>query len=204
MKEKKMQQGIKDFPVYESNPGLTELTKIPTRNAHGGYVSKYKHTLDPETGEIEDTLITTVRKVVDQEQFIKLYRSQIAMIFNLPQYAQKVFAFFLNSTKMNSDQVFFSFQKCMEYTGYKSTSSISKGLVSLLEKSIIYRTSEPNIYFINPNVFFDGKRMCLLTDIVVKGSAAHMKQQKETAIEDAKAQQQLLFTPQSNVKDEDL
>ena len=53
----------------------------------------------------------------------------------------------------------FFIDDCMEYTQYKSDTSIRIGLTNLLKNEIIARGRNDSLYFINPMVAFNGNRI---------------------------------------------
>ena len=59
---------------------------------------------------------------------------------------------------------------CMEYTGYKSDTSIRIGLTNLLQNEIIARGRHESLYFINPMVTFNGNRITFAKTYVKKKS----------------------------------
>lgn len=56
----------------------------------------------------------------------------------------------------------------MEYTGYKSDTSIRIGLTNLLENKIIARGRKAVFYYINPMVVFNGNRITFAKTFVKK------------------------------------
>ena len=56
----------------------------------------------------------------------------------------------------------------MEYTQYKSDTSIRIGLTNLLKNEIIARGRNDSLYFINPMVAFNGNRITFAKTYVKK------------------------------------
>lgn len=165
--------GIRDFPQHERNPFLSSLI-VPTR---GKMVTVSTGTqlslIDHQTGEVIGGTIGLVhRQMVDKEEFVKIYKSQIQFMFDLTTRGIKVFSYILHATRISDGMILFSQKKCQEFTGYSSKASITSALAELLSKNIIARTGEPHLYFINPAMFFNGDRIVMMRDVVLKGSKA--------------------------------
>ena len=68
----------------------------------------------------------------------------------------------------------------MEYTQYKSDTSIRIGLTNLLKNEIIARGRNDSLYFINPMVAFNGNRITFAKTYVKKqkskGNEVHPNQ----------------------------
>lgn len=108
---------------------------------------------------------------VDEQQFTKIYLSQFSAFFELKSQAIKVFGYIMTKLVPKQDMFIFLDEECMEYTGYKSQSSIRIGLGSLVESKIIARGPSDSLYFINPMVAFNGDRVTFAKSYVKKGKA---------------------------------
>ena len=69
----------------------------------------------------------------------------------------------------------FFIDDCMEYTQYKSDTSIRIGLTNLLKNEIIARGRNDSLYFINPMVAFNGNRITFAKTYVKNRSQKEMK-----------------------------
>lgn len=67
----------------------------------------------------------------------------------------------------------------MEMTGYKSTRSVWEGLAELLDKGFIARSRKTHIYYINPEMAFNGDRLFQFHDWIKRGSPAHQQMIEE-------------------------
>jgi hypothetical protein len=155
--------GIKEFPIHTKNPYMPNLI-IPQRNKIVQAVSGDGWSLiNTETGE-EKGLLLAIKQKVDKEEFVKIYRSQIQLLFNLSSSAIKVFGYIMESLEINKDLIILDIKEVCRYTGYKTRATIYKALIELLENKFIARTSKPNVYFINPAIFFNGNRIVLVKE----------------------------------------
>jgi len=125
--------------------------------------------IDTRTGEVTDAH-TSFHKIeyVDEEQFIKLFRTELGALWDLPKPALRVFTYVMNALIINEDSIFFDPNECMEYTGYKAKKSVINGLCKLIEHGIIARSTIPYRYFINPMILFNGNRVTFARTYVKK------------------------------------
>ena len=172
-------KGLSEYPTHKANPYVSNLV-IPSRNKTIAISNKQLGLFDPKTGDIEEQNIgfMGLRKRVDTEEFVKIYKGQIQALFELSNRAIKVFGYFMDATKVSADTVLFRLKDCQEYTGYTSKASVTRGLAELLEKEFIARTDDHFMYYINPAKFFNGDRLVLFQDIVKKGSETDKKLQE--------------------------
>lgn len=158
---------ILDFPVNRENPFIDELI-LPTRRGTIAISrTKDKGLLDIVTGEIDDGLFIAMRKEIDKEEFVKIFQSQLKVIFDLSKSALKTLSYFMNVTNF-SDELDFDLQDCMIFTGYTSKESIFNSIAELLEKEIIARGKNPYKYYANPKIFYKGDRILLVNEYRIK------------------------------------
>lgn len=179
VKNEELMKGLSEYPTHKENPYVRSLV-IPSRNKTIAISNKQLGLFNPRTGDIEEENIgfMGIRKRVDTEEFVKIYKGQIQAIFELSNRAIKVFGYFMNTTKISGDTVIFRLKDCQEYTGYNSKASITGGIAELLEKEFIARTSDHFMYYINPAKFFNGDRLVLFQEMIKKGSEADKKLQE--------------------------
>lgn len=174
---------IKEFEMNRENPFLKEAVEQIQQNV----VKKYKtatktdqkailQAFDPDTGEVLGHTQFIRQIEVDEQQFAKLYLSQFSSFFDLKPQAIKVFGYILQQLIPNRDEFMFFLDDCMDYTGYKSDTSIRIGLTNLLQNKIIARGRHESLYFINPMVAFNGNRITF--------AKTYVKKQSKTKISD--------------------
>lgn len=163
-KKEKTQVGI--FPKNRENPFL----KQTIQEVNNSVVKKYKmatnqsegavlHAVDPHTGEMvgHTTFIKQIK--VDEEKFMKIYLSSFSAFWDLKSQAIRVFDYIMSKVKPNQDKLEFILDECLNYTKYKSSTSVYQGLSGLLKAQIIARGYLDTTYFINPMVCFNGNRI---------------------------------------------
>mgnify|MGYP003376905281 CR=1 FL=1 len=164
-------EGVRKFPKYDSNPYVEKLS-IPKKNKTVAVSVRGLPLFDTATGEVAETAFMAIREQVDKEQFVKLFKSQIQSMFNLNAQGLRVFGYLLNVTRISEDIIYFNIEDCKKFTGYKSINSINLGIANLLKHSFIARATGVNLLYLNPNIFFNGDRMVVVKEYIIKGSKA--------------------------------
>ena len=169
------QTAITEFKLNKENPFMEKAIE----EVNGHIVRKYKtasktdqkailQAVDPKTGEYMGHT-TFIRQIeVDEDKFTKIYLSQFSVFYKLKSQAIKVFGYIINKLIPNQDLFSFFHNDCLEFTNYKSLTSIRIGLTSLLENEIIARGPSEHHYFINPLIIFNGNRITFAKTYVKK------------------------------------
>jgi len=190
-KNKRNTTGIKDFEMNKENPFLKEAVEQLQKNV----VKKYKtatstdqkailQAYDPNTGEVLGHTQFIRQIEVDEQQFAKLYLSNFSAFFDLKPQAIKVFGYILNQLVPNRDEFMFFIDDCMEYTQYKSDTSVRIGLTNLLKNEIIARGRHETLYYINPMVAFNGNRITFAKTYVKKTKSEKYLDPNQTSLLD--------------------
>lgn len=179
--------GLTEFQLNKENPFLKQAIE----EVNNSIVKKYKtatktdqkailQAFDPSSGEVLGHTQFVRQIEVDEQQFAKLYLSNFSAFFDLKPQAIRVFGYILNQLTPNKDEFLFLLDECLEYTKYKSSTSVRIGLTSLLESEIIARGRADNLYFINPMIAFNGNRITFAKTYVkkqkIKGGEVHPNQ----------------------------
>jgi len=167
--------GLTEFQLNKENPFLKQAIEQVQKSI----VKKYKtasstdqkailQAYDPNTGEVLGHTQFIRQIEVDDDQFAKFYLSNFSSFFDLKPQAIRVFGYILNQLIPNKDEFLFLTDECLEYTKYKSSTSVRIGLTSLLENEIIARGRADNLYFINPMIAFNGNRVTFAKTYIKK------------------------------------
>jgi len=176
-----MTKKLYEYKLNKENPFLNETLyhvekgkkSVLFGNKEGDYI------MDKE-GEAVGHSVFVKRIDVDKAQFAKIYINNLASWFELSKTGIRIFAYILNNLKPNNDNFIFSYESCMEYTGYKTRKSIADGIRELIENDFIARGINQYIYFINPTIFFNGDRITFLNHYRIR------EQKKEQKIDEQK------------------
>ena len=172
--------------MNKENPFLKEAVEQIQQNV----VKKYKtatktdqkailQAYDPNTGEVLGHTQFIRQIEVDEQQFAKLYLSNFNAFFDLKPQGIRVFGYILKQLIPNRDEFMFFIEDCMEYTGYKSDTSVRIGLTNLLQNEIIARGRHESLYFINPMVTFNGNRITFAKTYIKKQKEENKKSTKK-------------------------
>lgn len=174
-KKKRNSTSIRLFEFNKENPFLKQSLEVVNQNLARKYKTATKtgekailQAFDPNSGELLGHTQFIRQIEVDEDKFAKLYLTRFPQFFDLKPQAIRVFGYILNQLIPNRDEFIFILEDCMEYTGYKSDTSIRIGLTNLLENEIIARGRVDNLYFINPMVVFNGNRISFVDTYVKK------------------------------------
>lgn len=175
MRKSRNSTSVKEFKLNKENPFISDAVQQINQNV----VKKYKaatntdqkavlQAYDPSTGELLGHTSFIRQIEVDEEQFAKIYLSNFSAFFDLSPQAIKVFGYILNQLIPNKDEFVFIPESCLEYTQYKSYTSVRIGLTDLLENRIIAKGRIENLFYINPMVVFNGNRITFAKTYVKK------------------------------------
>ena len=155
----------KDVDLYEKNPFITQISGLKTRakrvTAKGG-----KAIIDTTTGEVEDVAeIVSVHRV-DNEQFVKIFTSNLKQFFNLKPTTYRMVQVLLHQLgrARDRDTVYLNVSVAEQYFISTDQNPISKAsyynaMRELIQKGFIAESTNPNLYWINPALFFNGDRV---------------------------------------------
>lgn len=147
---------FKEYPSYGRPPfemdGLHEM-KVRKKAGIGKIVPD-------ETGELMDAAWWTEEfiKIVDRKTYIKLFVEGQAVMSKLSYAGVIVLMEILEKLKPNTSVVRIRQAEIVEKHKNLKGAGFYKGMCELLQYGAIARAREPNEYFINPNMFFNGDR----------------------------------------------
>lgn len=162
---------------YKENPFLeNEVLKIDrgTKTIIAG--STRKILVDTDSGEAEAIALLHKSKEVDRNKFVKLFINEVQALFDLSKCGLKVFGFVLTALRINDAKIYINISQLCQYCGYKQRNQAYKGLGELMANKIIAMSSDPNLWFINPNVVFNGDRIAFVKEYRLKQPETDHKQ----------------------------
>lgn len=165
-----MNKNLTEYPKHKDNPFAANLL-IPVRGKTVSISRQAMQIANVDTGEMQE-IFMHIKEEVDKEMFVKLFKSQIQAMFSFSHTAYRIFGYLLNATRINEDMIYFDLEDCMKYCGYKSPRSVFNALAELVDKEIIARGNSHAVYHINPAVFFNGNRMIVVKEYLLKSEKA--------------------------------
>lgn len=187
---------LKRLPRYSENP-LVETRDIKTKQKTVKALSTGKM-VDTMTGEIVAGTAVVVRKTVDEEHFVKVFAEGVKASFDLSPSGFKVFQIVLRAAQngaFGADSIYLYFMDAVEDPDFPiSQQTFHRGLKELISKRFIAPSNRPNIFWINPHLFFKGDRVAFVTEYVKRGS-------KKTTHTDAEERDELEARGQGRLLD---
>ena len=166
-KRRKSRKGI---PVYSKNPFWKPVdVKVGTKTiriAGGTHISN-------EGESVEHSGIHLIEEI-DKDKFIKIYTKNMKVIFELKPSTQKVLMAILDSLQKSpgTDVIYLNWFQVEDYSQTHnlniSERSFYNAMSDLLEKEFVAESDKPNMYWINPNLFFNGDRMTFIREYRMK------------------------------------
>jgi hypothetical protein len=161
---------IRSLKIYEQNPfidGVGYETKQKREIVYDGHQA----IINTDTGQIEDQLALARIRIVEAEQFVKIYLKNVGLLFDLTRPGQRIAEYLLmqiGRRSMNRGEVLIAFSEYEKYFGDRSggtRSTFSRGLAELAKKKLIARSPVRQVWWINPAVAFNGDRARFITEI---------------------------------------
>lgn len=148
---------LSDFPTYNTNP--FEISGVVTKQ-----LVKRGETMELaniNTGEIEvyQKAGNIVNYDKDTLKFTKVFSSAITDIKDFSTPALKLWCYILDNIGIGTDEVYIHAHDVMAYGEYNSKAPVYKALCELITKKFIAKKVGTNSYFINPDKFYNGRRV---------------------------------------------
>lgn len=169
---------LSELRIHTENPfldGVGYNTRKKTEVLFDGQQAVVNST----TGEVlEDHLSVARVRIVDSDQFVKLYLANLHVFFDLGKAAQRVAEFVLHmvgTRAIGRGEVLLAFSEYQTYfatRGGGTRPTWLRGLQELAAKNLIAKSPTKSVWYINPAVTFNGDRARFITDIRRKKTSA--------------------------------
>lgn len=100
----------------------------------------------------------------DEKTSVFIGRSRRLLISGLSNPAQRLFLWLIQEITTGQDYITVNIQRYMEENGIKSMATYTAGRKDLQKSGIICSTTVPTVFWINPDVFFNGSRVKAFPD----------------------------------------
>lgn len=168
----------KGMIAYSENP-FWDAQKIKV----GSKIIKVSagHHFSKETGESFSHSGIHVVREVDETEFLKIYTKNIKVIFDLKPTSQRVLQYLMNELQKtpNADAIYLAWVGAEEYFSEVnlniSRSSFQRSLKEMMEKGFLAESTKPNLFWFNPNLFFNGNRMTFISEFKIKNKNKEIK-----------------------------
>ncbi|MHA6860376.1 hypothetical protein [Ralstonia pseudosolanacearum] len=165
--------------VYSENPSIGQAikntrkgVKLHFNNADCQF-TVYQH----ESEEMKSAAIDFVAKTfVDKDQFIKIYIHSLPVLAELKNSTKVLFQYVLMALHkgIKQDSVYLSYEDYVDCVNqYPLMSRISKAtyfrcINELLENKVVFKSTKPNIFFVNIAYIFNGDRLTFIRQYQLK------------------------------------
>lgn len=104
---------------------------------------------------------------VDHEAFIKVFKESLSYIAKLSKTAQQVLVYIIDNLPKDKGYVVIDNMTVMEFCNFKHRKSVRDGVVELLEKNFLTRTTVPKKFWVNPLIVFNGNRITYANEYIL-------------------------------------
>ena len=144
---------LDEYPIADIFPYQESLSSQLNDNTRSRTIYKGK---DTEFINSTEFCEVNFKKIVDRTQFIKVFKDSLKTILALSTTAQKVLWYIIDNVPKEKPFVYLDYKECMDNVGFKTRKSVYDGVIELLEKGILTRSSNSKKYWVNPLVIFNG------------------------------------------------
>ena len=170
---------------YLTNPFLKETAEESMRGYRKQYTNPNKNAcliIDPENGDIKPAGFY-MKKEIERNEFVKLYARGAAAMLNLSNAGQKVFYLVYNELYGKGGKDKTEIQLAYEMLTFY------KGIKELVKARFLAMSKLKGYYFINPSYIYNGDRIALVNEYILKKSpAGHVKQLNTQTIDAEKGE----------------
>lgn len=193
---------VKELTIFKENPFIEGVGYNQKRRTEVLY-DGHQAVIHNQTGEVlEDHLSVARVRMVDADQFVKVYLANLHVFFDLGKAAQRVAEFVLNQIghrAIGRGEVLLTFAEykafCGERTG-GTRQTFMRGMQELAEKNLVAKSPSPTVWWINPAVAFNGDRARFITEIRRKKGPSPSERLEEAG------QGRLFYTPDGELRPE--
>lgn len=160
MTENREITGVRNAPAHRENPFLGgALVQVKGRKKNY-QIASTAMTLADRNGQVQGTVQHTVTKIIDDSLFVKVFADGVAGIYDLGRPGTKVFRFLFDEVQKNpnQDRIYLYFMDALEEPWRIPKSTFFKGMAELLEKGFLAKSANPNMFFLNPAMMWNGDR----------------------------------------------
>lgn len=136
---------------YQKNP--FQVNTLLVR----GFNKENTPIMSVETGEFVLQAVSNKAPWKDTEKFIKLYIAGISILPILKSGSIKVLFYIMSHLEPKRDSIYLDLADLVAFCKLNNQ-SIYKGINDLIKNKVIARSKSPGMYWLNPNMFFNGVR----------------------------------------------
>lgn len=104
---------------------------------------------------------------VDRETFIKVFRNSLQYIAKLSRTAQAILWYVMDNLPKDKGYIIIDNSTVMEFCDFKTRKSVRDGVIELLEKNILTKSTINKKFWVNPLVMFNGNRITYAKEYIL-------------------------------------
>lgn len=160
-------KSLNDFPLTDVSPYEFSLKKRLNECTSNRVLSFGNARVELERYQNNIGARIALTQKVDHETFIKVFRDSIKYVAKLSRTAQQVLWYVMDNLPKDKGYVIIDNATVMDYCGFKTRKSVREGVIELLDKNFLTRTTLPKKYWVNPLIVFNGNRITYANQYVL-------------------------------------
>lgn len=152
--------GVRAAEKHSGNPFMTGgLVQIKGKKKFYNIASKGEITINRE-GQVIGGVQHSIVRIVDDSKFVKLFEDGVAAHYDLGRSGAKVFKYLYAQVqaKPSIDKLYLYFMDALEEPWAISKPVFFKGMAELLDKNFLAKSTNPNMFYLNPLMLWNGDR----------------------------------------------
>lgn len=166
----------RDVKRYRENPWIEKAaiqTVVGNRIITAKGNDDKKFIVSPDTGEIEGFTGFYTRQEVDKTHFLKLYADGIRALTGLSTAGMKVFILVYDKVTsnegFNKDTIMLNYEMLSDDEKAEfGLRTFQRGITDLINHEFLAETLQIGVYFINPTFIYNGNRLAIVNEYIMK------------------------------------
>lgn len=152
--------GVRGAPAHRENPFLLGAAVDITGRKKRYTITGKTDAVVGQDGRYKGAVEHSIVRLVDDAQFVKVFSDGIRGMYDLSAPGSKVFRYLFDQVQRspNVDRIYLYFMDAVEEPWSISKPVFYRGLAELLDKQFIASSTNPNMYFLNPAMIWNGDR----------------------------------------------
>lgn len=159
---------LHDFPQVNVSPYENILKQRLNECSSNRVLSFGNARVDLEKYQNNITAKIALTQKVDHDAFAKFFTGSIFYAAKLSKTAQSILLYIMHNMPKDKGHVFIDNSAVMSFCGFKTRKSVREGVVELLEKDFIARTTVLKMFWVNPLVMFNGNRITYANEYILE------------------------------------
>lgn len=156
-----------DFPLADYSPYEGSLKKRLNEYTTNRVLSFGNATVELENYQKNVAARIALTQKVDRETFIKVFKDSIKYIAKLSRTAQAVLWYIMDNLPQDKGYIVIDNMTVMDFCNFKTRKSVREGVLELLEKNFLTRTTVPKKFWVNPLIVFNGNRITYAKEYIL-------------------------------------